>query len=115
MKGDDVSEEIAQLAAQLPSLDIAVLESLPEEGAKMGFNDLAPQVAQITDTLNAKLPEGTPMEARVNGQILNGRVRFLHRMGLITKKVVYPQGRGWGYQRTELGDQILNHVKGVSK
>lgn len=92
---------------KLVDLDYAILDTLAEDGTKLGFTLIAKQAAGIVRDLNAQLPIDAPKEARVTSASINGRLRTLKLGGYVVDHTVQPVGKGQGWQRTPKGTRLL--------
>lgn len=88
-----------KLIEDLTPLDGAILNLLPDAGAKLGYHWLGPQVPTIKEILNKDLPA----EHRVTGDQIAGRLASLEHLGLVKRVVVQPTQQGKGAQATERG------------
>lgn len=88
--------------------DAAIINELPEEGAKLGYHPLAKQVAGIAKDLTRK--SGT----RITGPSVAGRMGVLRHHGFVTGVAVQPVSRGLGYQRTKKGKDWARSVGGLT-
>jgi hypothetical protein len=86
------------LARKLTDLDYAILRLLPQVGARFGPHTYAKQVRTITEDVNATSPQ------------VAGRLKSMKYSGVVTDVIVQPVQDGRGWQRTELGDSVLQAV-----
>jgi hypothetical protein len=98
---------------ELIPLDTAIIETLPDEGATMGYHVRGRQVRAIADALNAKLSaEERDGGGAVRSSIVNGRMRILKHEGYVVDVHVTPSSGGRGWQRTAKGKALAQRTRG---
>lgn len=97
--GHNAETPVPGIIEDLTPLDAAILDMLPDAGAKLGYHWLGPQVPTIRDMLNKDIP----VEHRVTSDQIAGRLASLEHLGLVKRVVVQPTQQGKGAQATERG------------
>lgn len=91
--------------SDMTPVDWAILELLPEEGMKVGYQYVAKTIKGVFREISSKDPSLTVQQ-------VHGRVNALHARGYAAKVTVLPISKGSGYQITPAGREALTKQKG---
>lgn len=100
------TRDVREKWALIPEFDSEIIATLPMEGSKIGFKDLAKQVNHVAKELSAK------SGAKVTGNEVAGRISILREKGYVVPVLVQPVAKGKGYQVTHAGKQWAASLNG---
>lgn len=87
----------------IPGLDAAIVKALPDQGRKLGFHPLAPQVVAVVAALNREVGADNGDQQKLTGAAIAGRLQVLRHLGYVVDVLVQPVNKGRGWQATEAG------------
>jgi DNA-binding HxlR family transcriptional regulator len=97
--GHNEATPVKEIVEDLTPLDVAILEHSPDQGSKLGYHWLGPQVPTLVELLN----KDVPVDHRVTSDQVAGRLASLEHLGLIKRVTVQPLQGGKAVQVTPRG------------